>query len=274
MQFGITIPLQKFLRWKTPAYGEPENLFFCWDLHVIRYHGENTLMAVNASNAFTVILWKMEWADWGNLEKKVLEAIRGGLLTVGYGEETVEAYFHAAGNVQFTKTHGRRPVAALNRMTDFLQAAPMKIEEDRQFQPAICRFVNGNVLKTAGAETKGRPEVFLRVDMEKNGVMNAQADCGECMAGMGGGGACVISVADGLCASLSAAAGTCPSPSAADPCSIPSAASTSPAPSADPTCPCRRKCPRRGHCEECRAFHRDQKPGVPPVCEKKGRKKT
>ena len=364
MQFGITIPLQKFLRWKTPAYGEPENLFFCWDLHVIRYHGENTLMAVNASNAFTVILWKMEWADWEKLEGKVLEAIRRGLLTVGYSEETVEAYFRAAGKVQFTKTHGRRPVAALNRMTDFLQAAPMKIEEDRQFQPAVCRFVNGNVLKTAGAETKGRPEVFLGMDMEKNGVVSAQADCGECMAGTGGGGACVISVADRLCASLSAAAGTCkipgaagpgpspaaagsgpspsaadpssspsaagpgsspsaadpgpspsaadpssspsaagsgpspsaadpgpspsaadlgsspsavdpgPSPSAADPCSIPSAASTSPAPSADPTCPCRRKCPRRGHCEECRAFHRDQKPGVPPVCEKKGRKKT
>ncbi|WP_438267029.1 DUF6933 domain-containing protein, partial [Enterocloster lavalensis] len=58
MQLGITIPLQKFLKWKPPVYGEPENLFFCWDLHVIRFHGENTLMAVNASNAFTVILRK------------------------------------------------------------------------------------------------------------------------------------------------------------------------------------------------------------------------
>lgn len=68
---------------------------FCWDLHVIRFHGENTLMAVNASNAFTVILWKMEWADWENLGQRTLEAIRMGLLNAGYGEETVEAYFRA-----------------------------------------------------------------------------------------------------------------------------------------------------------------------------------
>ena len=87
MQLGITIPLQKFLKWKSPVYGEPENLFFCWDLHVIRFHGENTLMAVNASNAFTVILWKMEWADWENLGQRTLEAIRMGLLNAGYGEE-------------------------------------------------------------------------------------------------------------------------------------------------------------------------------------------
>ena len=86
MQLGITIPLQKFLKWKPPVYGEPENLFFCWDLHVIRFHGENTLMAVNASNAFTVILWKMEWADWENLEQRTLEAIRKGLLAVRRGD--------------------------------------------------------------------------------------------------------------------------------------------------------------------------------------------
>ena len=144
MQLGITIPLQKFLKWKPPVYGEPENLFFCWDLHVIRFHGENTLMAVNASNAFTVVLWKMEWADWENLGQRTLEAIRKGLLDAGYGEETAEAYFRAAGSASFTKTHGRRPVAALNRMTDFLRQAPMKLEVDRQFQSAHCRFVKSS----------------------------------------------------------------------------------------------------------------------------------
>ncbi|MCB6343220.1 DUF6933 domain-containing protein [Enterocloster lavalensis] len=221
MQLGITIPLQKFLKWKPPVYGEPENLFFCWDLHVIRFHGENTLMAVNASNAFTVILWKMEWADWENLEQRTLEAIRKGLLAAGYGEETAEAYFQAAGSASFTKTHGRRPVAALNRMTDFLRQAPMKLEEDRQFQSALCHFVNGNQLKTAGFDLPGRPEVFLNEDMEKSGIKSD------------------------LCAQK-------PSPGAEK-------------------CPCRRKCPRRGNCEECLAFHRDQKPGIPAACRKKKR---
>ena len=188
---------------------------------MIRFHGENTLMAVNASNAFTVILWKMEWADWENLEQRTLEAIRKGLLAAGYGEETAEAYFRAAGSASFTKTHGRRPVAALNRMTDFLRQAPMKLEEDRQFQSALCRFVNGNLLKTAGFDLPGRPEEFLNEDMGKNGIK------------------------PDLCAQK-------PSPGAEK-------------------CPCRRKCPRRGNCEECLAFHRDQKPGIPAACRKKKR---
>ena len=221
MQLGITIPLQKFLKWKPLVYGEPENLFFCWDLHVIRFHGENTLMAVNASNAFTVILWKMEWADWEILEQRTLEAIRKGLLAAGYGEETAETYFRAAGSASFTKTHGRRPVAALNRMTDFLRQAPMKLEEDRQFQSALCHFVNGNLLKTAGFDLPGRPEEFLNEDMGKSGIN------------------------PDLCAQK-------PSPGAEK-------------------CPCRRKCPRRGNCEECLAFHRDQNPGIPVACRKKKR---
>ena len=272
MQLGITIPLQKFLKWKPPVYGEPENLFFCWDLHVIRFHGENTLMAVNASNAFTVILWKMEWADWENLEEKVREAIRKGLLTAGYGEAAVEAYFRAAGKAQFTKTHGRRPVAALNRMTDFLRAAPLRLEEDRQFQPAACRFVNGNVLKTAGAEEKGRPEAFLEVDMEKNGFTGAQA------AGREGPAEPADAAHPSLAVPTRRPDPTVPTPrpTPAVPAQrpTPADAAASPNPASPYPCPCRRKCPRRGNCEECRAFHLEQKPGVPPVCEKKGRKKT
>lgn len=208
MELGITIPLQKFLKWQAPPYGAAQDLFFCWDLHVIRFHGADTLMAVNASNAFTVILWDMKPEDWNMLGERTEEAIRQGLLCAGYSREAAAAYFKAAGPAGFTKTHGRRPVAALNRMTDFLRFAPVKLDETEQFQKAHCRFINSNVLKTAGFDRPGTPEIYLAGDMERIGAVAADME----------------------------------------------------------RCPCRRKCPRKGRCNECLAFHREQKPGVVPAC--------
>ena len=43
MQLGITIPLQKYLKVKQPPYGEPIDLFFCWELHVIRFMGKKSI---------------------------------------------------------------------------------------------------------------------------------------------------------------------------------------------------------------------------------------
>lgn len=60
MQLGITIPLQKHLKIKTLPYGEGADLFYCWELHMIRLQGKNTLAAVNASNRFAIVLWGMK----------------------------------------------------------------------------------------------------------------------------------------------------------------------------------------------------------------------
>lgn len=41
MQLGITIPLQKYLNLPKKSYGEPEDLFFCWEIHRILYQQMN-----------------------------------------------------------------------------------------------------------------------------------------------------------------------------------------------------------------------------------------
>lgn len=41
MQLGITIPLQKYLNLPKQSYGEPEYLFFCWEIHRILYQQMN-----------------------------------------------------------------------------------------------------------------------------------------------------------------------------------------------------------------------------------------
>ena len=107
MQLGITIPLQKYLKIKTLPYGEQADLFYCWELHVIRLQGKNTLAAVNVSNRFAIVLWGMKAPQWKTLEEVMRNGIRQGFLSEGYTQQQVNAYFEQAVVVRLTKTHGR-----------------------------------------------------------------------------------------------------------------------------------------------------------------------
>lgn len=178
MEFGITIPLQKFLKRPQPFYGTQPEMFFCWDLHVTRYYGENTLVVVNASNCFTSVMWNMRGDNWKMLEDCGEEAIRSGLLAAGYTAEHVDRYFRAAGPARITKTHGRKPVAGLNRMVEFLQLAPVVPDPGEMHQALQCRFVNSNTCRAAGFAAPGAPEAFLEADMVRCGIAGRPAAVG------------------------------------------------------------------------------------------------
>lgn len=167
MELGITIPLQKQLKLPAPGYGSEEELAFCWDLHGIILQGEKALAAVNASSCYSVVLCGLDRGDWEHYPQLITGAIRTGLLSDGYSEQEVNAYFRKAGAVTVTKTHGRRPVAGLNRIMDFLWAAPVVIDRQEQYQKAHCRFVNTSLMRAAGFEGYGQPMEFLERDMER-----------------------------------------------------------------------------------------------------------
>lgn len=97
MQLGITIPLQKHLKMKQPPYGEPMDLFFCWELHMIRFMGKRALVMVNANNRFFVLFTGMKAADWKMLPERAEEAIKKGLQSEGYMAKQVNDYFNLAG---------------------------------------------------------------------------------------------------------------------------------------------------------------------------------
>lgn len=128
MQLGITIPLQKHLKIKTLPYGEQSDLFYCWELHIIRLQGKNTLAAVNVSNRFAIVLWGMKAPQWKTVEGVMQNSIRCGFLLEKFTQQQVNAYFEQAGEVGLTKTHGRSPVATLNKMIEYMGFLPMVME--------------------------------------------------------------------------------------------------------------------------------------------------
>lgn len=54
LEIGITIPLQKFLRWERPPYGDAPDLLLCWDAHRAEIDGRAFLVLVNSANRFAV----------------------------------------------------------------------------------------------------------------------------------------------------------------------------------------------------------------------------
>lgn len=57
MELGLTFPLQRFLRIKTPAWGTEPDRRFCWDLHVIRLRGRGCLLAVHCHSRYAFVRW-------------------------------------------------------------------------------------------------------------------------------------------------------------------------------------------------------------------------
>lgn len=172
MQLGLTIPLQKHLKIKSLSYGEPTDLFYCWELHIIRFQGKNTLVAVNANNRFLVLMAGMKAADWKSLSTRFEEAVTAGLFSEGYTKDQVDSYFDLAGESIFTKTHGRKPVGGMNKAIDYLYYMPEPIEPDHLYQEFHCRFLNRDICSPIGFEGYGYPVEFLEADMKRIGIIN------------------------------------------------------------------------------------------------------
>ena len=171
MQLGITIPLQKHLKVKQPPYGEPIDLFFCWELHAIRFMGKKEMAMVNANNRFCVVLVGMKAADWKVLPERAEEAIEAGLRSEGYTEEQINDYFNLAGAPKITKTHGRKPVAGLNKAIERMEYTDEPWNMDKMYQEHICRWVNRDICSPAGFETYDHPCALLEQDMKRVGIV-------------------------------------------------------------------------------------------------------
>ncbi|MEG0377279.1 MAG: hypothetical protein RR614_02265 [Eubacterium sp.] len=133
--------------------------------------GKDVLILVNASNSLTAVMWNMIPWDWERLKKISLDAIMRTFMNEGYSGEQFETYLNLAGKqIELTKTHGRRPVAALNRRAKLLLRIPVALDEKKRFQPYHTDCVN-NISGTAGGFTSsGKPSDLFERDMKRLGI--------------------------------------------------------------------------------------------------------
>ena len=154
IELGLTIPLQRHLHIKALPYGQESDRCFCWDLHVITLRGRPSLLAVHCHSRYTFVLYDLSCLDWDRLSDVFREGLEHSLSAAGFPAEAADLL---CGDRQplFTKTHGRREVAFLNRAWDDVIAVELALDESTQSQPLLDQIVNAQPSRCAGFEGSG-----------------------------------------------------------------------------------------------------------------------
>ena len=151
MQLGLTWPLQRLLKVSVP-YGDLIHRGLCWDAHCITLHGRNSLLLVHCESRYTCVRYDLSPVDWKSLKEIVQEEVRLGLLDAEIPEEQVAAYLQEAGEMQLTRTHGRREVAFLNRAWEDALSVDLLVDQSSCRQPLLSHAVNDRLCRCAGAD--------------------------------------------------------------------------------------------------------------------------
>lgn len=165
MQLGYTIPLQRYLKMKPPPYGIPYDLRLCWEFHVLTMNGRASLVAVHASSRYAMLLYGLSKSDWMELPELFATELRRCFVEEGFTTASIERYFALASDPEITRTHGRRPVAFLNRAVDDLYALPVQMDESSLRQPQVSLFLNDLTCRAAGHEDINTARTFFHKDL-------------------------------------------------------------------------------------------------------------
>ena len=155
MELGLTIPLQRFLRMKPPAFGTEPDRRFCWDLHVIDLRGTKSLLAVHCHSRYTFVLFAVSQPQWQNTVDLFREGLRESLLCVGFSAGEIHDFLCQSGPATLTRTHGRREVAFLNRAWEDVIAADLCLDPTTQCQPFLNHIINTRPCRCAGSADIG-----------------------------------------------------------------------------------------------------------------------
>ena len=155
MELGLTFPLQRFLKVKTPAYGTEPDRRLCWDLHVIDLRGRKCLLAVHCYSRYTFVRYDVPPLQWTDIPGLFREGLVESLIAAGFSQEQVEGYLQQAGPFEITRTHGRREVAFLNRAWEDVLALDLCLDPASQAQPLLDHAVNTRPSRCAGFDGLG-----------------------------------------------------------------------------------------------------------------------
>ena len=151
---GLTIPLQRHLHLKALRYPQEPDRRFCWELHIIPLRGRPSLLAVHCHTRYTFVLYDLNRLEWERLPDVFLDGLRLSLSSAGFPAETAKK-LSGSELPLFTRTHGRREVAFLNRAWEDVMAEDLALEESSQSQPLLDRLVNAKPSRCVGAEGLG-----------------------------------------------------------------------------------------------------------------------
>lgn len=149
MQLGLTIPLQRRLKISFLPPGGSD-ILNCWDAHVITLLNKPCLLGVHCASRCVFVLFNPPEQDWADIETTAQNAVRRVMEGANLPPSAMRRHLDPCGQIQCTKTHGRREVAFLNRAWEDVVAASQTVDPAAIAQPLLESVVNSLPCRCAG----------------------------------------------------------------------------------------------------------------------------
>lgn len=161
MEFGYTVPLQRYLKMELPPPKERTAPFFCWDLHILTVQRRKSALAMNRSSRYSILLYGMKETDWKVLPELIKHEIKAAILREGLSEFEAARYFALGGPLRISPLHGQKPAASLNWAMGSLLHHASLLDSRRLSQPRISHVMNGEAYCVAEYSKEGTPREFF-----------------------------------------------------------------------------------------------------------------
>jgi hypothetical protein len=125
-----------------PEGREAEEPLFDWHANLLVIGRRKTIVLVNDSNRYVVVLYGLREKDFKQLEKLIPMAIRNTFKEECIKEEVINSYIESAGRITLTKTKDRTLVARMNKGCEIVQYFEDDINSGEMFQTGLSKWVS------------------------------------------------------------------------------------------------------------------------------------
>ncbi len=98
-----------------PVQAKEGNPLFCWHANLITINHRKTVVLMNDSNLYRIILYGLKAKDFNKLDELIVGAIRNTLLEEYIKSDIVEQFINGSRTISYAKTKDRTMVARLNK---------------------------------------------------------------------------------------------------------------------------------------------------------------
>lgn len=144
MLIQCTSKLLKKLKIKSqdlPELAKTDPLY-SWHANFLTINRRNTLVLVNDSNRYIIVLYGLMAKDFNRLDSIILQAIREVFLHEHIAEQRIKKYLAKGKKFTFTKTKDRTSVSRMNRSIDPIESFTDLINQNEITQIALSARVS------------------------------------------------------------------------------------------------------------------------------------
>lgn len=124
-----------------------EELLFSWHANLITLNRRKTVVLVNDSNRYAIILHGLKQKDFNKLSELILKAIEETLNIEGIKKEVIDKYINSSKSIIFTKTKNRSLVAKMNNTCDTVYFYEREFEDKSVIQAIVSTKISNYISK-------------------------------------------------------------------------------------------------------------------------------